>query len=59
MPYSAVHKRKKYKNYAVLVILLSLIAVFFMLGIIKVSQGINSAQQDATTPATDAADTKK
>ena len=40
MPIDKQHKRKKYKNYAFLVILLALVAMFYALPFIKFSADI-------------------
>ncbi len=35
MPYSDLHKRKKFKNYTLMAVLLALVILFFVLGAIK------------------------
>lgn len=35
MPYSDLHKRKKFKNYALLAFILALVVIFFVMGMIK------------------------
>lgn len=37
MPHSHIHDRKKSKNYAMLAILLAIVAIFFAIGMIKMS----------------------
>lgn len=40
MPIDEQHSKKKYKNYALLIVLLALVALFFALPIIKFSANI-------------------
>ncbi len=35
MPYSELHRRKKIKNFTLLAVLLAVVALFFVLGVIK------------------------
>jgi len=37
MPHSPLHEKKKSKNYAMLAILLALVAIFFTVGIVKMA----------------------
>lgn len=37
MPHDPMHERKKSKNYTMLAILLSVVAIFFAIGMIKMS----------------------
>jgi len=37
MPYSPIHDKKKSKNYALLIVLLALVAIFFTVGLVKMS----------------------
>jgi hypothetical protein len=42
---SETHKRKKYKNYALLVVLLLVIATFFGVTIVKLQESLNAGIQ--------------
>ena len=37
MPYSKLHQQKKVKNYTLLVVLLSIIAILFVVAMVKMS----------------------